>query len=72
MRRGSTAAMIAAEPRCGRMAACYNKAAEVCGGKYAVIDQRGQTQGSVVPMATGGVVGSFGTQYTLTVKCGAN
>jgi hypothetical protein len=53
---------------CDDMAECYKKAAETCGGKYAVVNQSGETVG--VMSGAGGVVSGIAVpQYTMTIQC---
>ena len=54
--------------RCRSMAGCYNKAAEVCGGQYEVINSASQAFGSYT--AVNGIgAGSAGTALEIAVKC---
>jgi len=50
--------------RCRGMNSCYNKAAEVCGGKYEVIDSTTRNSGAV---ANG--TGSSSSSFEMAVKC---
>ncbi len=50
---------------CDNLAECYKKAAEVCGGKYQLVDRTDSSAGSI-----SGGIGALIPQYTLTIKCG--
>lgn len=63
---GSTGYVV---KNCDDMAECYKKAAEVCGGKYELMDKSGTSVG-VVSGAGGYVSGATVPQYTITIKCG--
>ena len=56
---------------CDDMAECYKKAAETCGGKYALINQSGETV--AVMSGAGGVVSGMAVpQYSMTIQCDAS
>lgn len=56
--------------RCRSMNACYNKAAEICGGQYEALDSSARGYGSVT-VVNGIGAGSSGTEFEIMVKCKA-
>lgn len=53
---------------CKDMAVCYKKAAEVCGGKYEVIE-RSSGQVGAMSGANGYLSGASSLRYTMTIRC---
>lgn len=53
---------------CSKMADCYIKAAEVCGGKYELIDRNGKS-GVQVSGAEGSTSAFMTSKYSMTVRC---
>lgn len=49
---------------CRDEAACYRKAAKVCGGKYEIVSQGSGAHGAITP-----AMGAIGSHHTMTVKC---
>lgn len=58
---GSTGYAINA---CREPAACYRKAAKVCGGKYEILSESSGTHGGIV-----GGLGAVSSHYQMTVRC---
>lgn len=58
--------------RCHRdIGNCMNEAAQVCGGKYQILDRDGDVIGSAVMPAGNGAIVARGIRKTLIVRCGA-
>jgi hypothetical protein len=51
------------------IADCMNKAAEVCGGKYQVVDRDGNVAGGAIVPIGNGAVFAQGVHRTLIVSC---
>jgi hypothetical protein len=48
---------------------CMNKAAEVCGGKYSILDQEGNVVGGTATMVGNSAIFVQGIHRTLIVSC---
>jgi hypothetical protein len=48
---------------------CMNKAAEVCGGKYQIVDRDGNAAGGAAVMSGNGAVWVQGVHRSLIVSC---
>lgn len=54
--------------KCRDLSNCYNRAAELCGGKYEILNQGTVNQGAIFGN-NGTVSGAMGSSHEITVKC---